>query len=505
MSMARHLWRGSALGVVEQGVRAAVALALTPLMALKLGAANFGLWVLMTGVFSQFALLDPGLQTSLPRFLVSADLDRRRSSASTGLALFVVVALVSAVLTLAVWLALPWFVRGADVLSAARHMAWLLGGASVVIAVTRVMVLHLQSELRRDLIAVTGVVRVLVCGALTGWLLLAHGGGLIEVAAVQSLGACVEALWLGWCGRAVLADVQRAWVRRAMARELLGYSGWAYAISVCERLRSGLDAFVLGWLRGSAAAGVYSLGWRPVSMVSDTVYSGLGSQLLPAFGKLLEHGGPAHVGDAFRLVMRLSARVATAAAVLVLALGPAFLRVWVPQHADAALPVLLCLAVPFAVQVAQVPAVHLLYALSKHRALALAQMAMLLLNVVLSVVLARRLGVVGAALGTAIEIAALHTVVAPVLMARLAHVSAAEFLLRCQALPMLASLAGMAPAAVVLLRWLSASPSIPALCFAGAALVLWCSVWLVISGGRADWIVLRGLLSPQDAALRSVR
>jgi len=66
-----------------------------------------------------------------------------------------------------------------------------------------------------------------------------------------------------------------------------------------QRLRSALDGFVLGWLRGSQAAGVYNLGARPVCMAFDTVYAAIGTQLPPAFTPFRRTGHHPRLGPAF--------------------------------------------------------------------------------------------------------------------------------------------------------------------------------------------------------------
>lgn len=473
----RHLLRGSFLGTADQVVRAIAALVVTPVMVAALGVADFGVWVLLTGLFSQFVLLDPGLQSSLPRFLIQKDAGELRAVASTAQRIYGIVTAASVLLTFFIWVVMPWFITDAARLVTARSIVILLGAATVVGTLTRLPALYLQSLMRRDLIAGIAIVRVAVSAAVVLWLLLLRGGGLLDVALVQVSGAVVESLLLAWCGRGLFPSIRRRWVDRTVARTLLGFSGWAYLISMCERLRSGLDGFVLGWLRGSQAAGVYSLGARPVCMAFDTVYACIGTQLLPAFTRLRESGGHARLGAAFILITRLSAYLSFLSAGMILVLGPAFLHWWVPAQATEAVPVLLCLALPFALQMAQVPAIHLLYAVAEHRALALAQTAGLVLNVALSIVFARWLGIVGAALGTAVEILLLHGLVMPMLIARKAHVAPAKFLWGAQMVPLLASAAAIAGPALVIGKWMPPQPTVWHLLTAAAAMCAWLACW----------------------------
>lgn len=456
MNIGRQLIRGSLLSGAEQAVRAVAALAITPVMVSGLGVADFGIWVLLAAFFSQLVLLDPGLQASLPRFFSKPDARgddaELRAVASTGFAIYLLVTAATMAVAAVVWLLMPCLIADTSRLESARWSALMIGVSTSITALTRLFPVFLISRLRREVISFTAIARVVICTAVIAWLLMEKGGGLIEVAAVHSAGGVIEALALVWFGRDLLPRIRAGDASRATARSLLSYSGWSYLISVSERLRSGLDGFVLGWLRGSPAAGVYSLGLRPVTMVFDTVYACIGNQLLPAFTRIQETGGRERLVEAFLRVTRLSAFVSFLSAAVVTGIGPDFLRWWIPDQAEAAAPVLLWLALPFALQSAQAPAIHLLYALAEHRSLALAQAAGVLLNLALSILFARWFGIVGAAMGTAVEIFLLHGLVMPWLIAKQAGVSAVRFIWRGQAIPLLIALPLLA---VAWWRWIA--------------------------------------------------
>ena len=505
MSASKLLFRGSLLSGADQLVRAVAALVLAPIVITRLGVGDFGAWVLLSGLFSQFTLLDPGLSSSLPHFLSAPDArgDEKelRSVASTAFMTYLVITWVSVLLTAIIWLALPMMVNDPRLMSSCRMLTAALGAATCFGSLTRVFPMFLQSRLRRDVISVIGVTRVVVCNALIWWLLARHGAGLEMMGLVHAGGGIVESLVLVVCGRDLLPRIRPRWATKDMARRIMGFSGWSYLITTSERFRSGLDGFILGWLRGSPAAGLYSLGLRPVAMVSETVYACIGNQLLPTFSRLREASGREHLHDAFVIVTRLSAIVSAFCCCLVLVLGPPFLQWWVPGQAGLAIPVLLCLAIPYALQTAQVPAIHLLYALAEHRALALAQSAAVGLNLVLSCVLAWWLGLIGAAIGTAIDIAIIHGLVIPWLVARRCGIPMREFLGHAQAIPFVVCLATSILPLLAMFYWLPQTVSLTTLVLAGGGMTVWLAGWtLTLMPVRADLRALRQLtasLSPQ--------
>ncbi len=209
-----------------------------------------------------------------------------------------------------------------------------------------------------------------------------------------------------------------------------------------------------------------------------------------------ESGDHERLNAAFLLITRLSAWLAMSAAGAALALGPSFLRWWVPEHAEEAAPVLLCLALPLGLQLAQVPAVHLLFALAQHRALALVQCAGMVVNLTLSLVLARWLGIVGAALGTAVEIILLHGLVMPLLIARKAGMPASVFMWRGQMVPLLACAVAAVVPAMMITHWMPLQPTVWQLVVAASGTGAWLAGCAgVFRTGRAEVGELNRLLS----------
>jgi hypothetical protein len=87
-----------------------------------------------------------------------------------------------------------------------------------------------------------------------------------------------EALALAWLGRSLLQRFAGRWSSKAAARRLLGLRV-SYLYVTSERLRSGLDGFVLG-----SCAAVRQLDlWARTATRDDGVDTicGIGMQLLP--------------------------------------------------------------------------------------------------------------------------------------------------------------------------------------------------------------------------------
>ncbi len=446
----RKFFRGSVLGITDQVLRMSMALVITPLMVAHLGVARYGVWALVTAFVGQYVMLDFGLGASLPRFMAAArgrgDEAELKRVASTGFCILCASAMVCAVITGALWMLMPRIVADAALREEARAVLAALGVATIITLATRVFVVHLQGQLRADVLHGVAIVRVVLCSAAAIWTLL-HGGGLRELALIHAAGALVESLVLVIVARDLMQHLRLAHVTRASAEEITRYSGWSYAHNAGERLRAGLDPFIVGGVLGSAAAGVYVLGSRLGSTLYDTAYALIGGQLLPAFSHLHAAGRREELERGFLTMARISALLAALGAGLVCVVGPAFLKCWVPGQAEEAVVLMFILVAPFTVYAAQMPSVHLVFSMAKHRALALAGLAALVLNLVLSIVLTRMIGIRGAAIGTAVDLLLLHGVVLPWLVIHFSGLSWSAVAWRGLWLPLLRGLLLFLPAA----------------------------------------------------------
>lgn len=459
MSLMPKIVRGSAIHVLEQVVRLGCALWITPRMVFFLGEARFGLWGLLAAIFSQFILLDLGLCSTLPRFLSRAigrgDEQDIRETASTGAVGMVVIGILAQIAGGITWLALPHFLAANHNLDEARSVVLALMVGTLAFWIGRPVMLHLQSQLRRDLIGIAAIIRVLICTPAAAWA-LDQGMGLIAVAWIHSLGAIGELVLLALFDRSFFGLVRWPWVHLKKARELLLFARWSYVLTTSERVRNtAADLFIVAAFLGSAASGVYSLGQKLAFMFHDIAYSVVGAQLLSAFSHLDGAGETKGLENGYVAASRISVQLAVIGGGMLCAIGPVFLQRWVPGQAADATPILLFLIFPNILCVAQIPARHLLMSLAKHRPLAITYLIGIIGNVILTVILVKTVGMVGAAIAAFVEMTLIHAFAMPWLVVSQTGMSwrlvAWESLWR----PLMRSTAVLAPAFILAHHWVS--------------------------------------------------
>lgn len=461
MSLMPKIVRGSAMHALEQFVRLACALWITPRMVYYLGEAGFGLWGLLSGIFAHFFLLDLGLCTSLPRFLARAigkkDDQDIRETASTGVLGMFIIAMLAQVAGAVVWVSLPAFLSEAHNLDEARQVVIALMVISLAHWGHRAVTIYLQSILRRDLLSLAAILRVLISTPLVAWA-LSSGGGLITVAWIHAGGMLAELLFTSLMARSFFPLLRLVWVRKSKARELLLFARWSYLLTTTERIRTsftGSDIMIVAAILGAAVSGIYSLGQKLAFMYYEVAYAIVGVQLLSAFSHLDGADDKEGLERGFATATRIAVLIAVAGGGMLWAIGPAFMQRWVPGQAAEATPVLLMLILPHMLAAAQIPARHFLISRALHRSLVLTYLAGIIVNIGLTYGLVKAMGMMGAAVSTLVEMTLVYAVAMPWLVVSQAGLSWRQVAWNWQWRPFLRTLALMAPALWLARHWLT--------------------------------------------------
>jgi O-antigen/teichoic acid export membrane protein len=132
-------------------------------------------------------------------------------------------------------------------------------------------------------------------------------------------------------------------------------------------------------------------------------------------------------------------------------LGKSVIEAWVgPKYVAASYPVLLILLFPTTLMLAQSVSGRTLWGLAKHKTLAWVVMAEGIANLILSIILVRRYGIIGDAIGTAIPLICTQVLFIPGHLCRLLGLRVVTYLKRAFVLPIL--LCGPMVAVLLLMR-----------------------------------------------------
>lgn len=405
----------------NQLVSIAGSLVVTPALIYALGDASYGAWLLVMSFVAHLRILDCGMSAGTVKYLAGALArgDRRRlvevHSASAGV--FVAAAGGALLATLALSFVLPAAFPGA--LRGQGALVLVVGLSAVLDLLVHPQPASLRSRsfyFVPDLIEVAtygvfkvGLVLYLARSGLSIWTLavLVLAESLVRNALVAGAG-----LWLCEWTRHASARA----IRRDTLRTLATYGAANFLINVGELVRFQLDSAVIGLFLSTAHITVYAVGMRLVSIAYQAV-GVIGAISIPTFSALHEVSDAEGYGRALRRTSFWTDLSAGFALANIAVLGKAFLTLWIGKPwVGEAFGVTLVMLPAYLVGLLTGPAAGLMMGAGRLRGLSALTVVEAAANLVLSLALARPLGIYGVCLGTAIPMVIFRGVVFPLVL-----------------------------------------------------------------------------------------
>ena len=439
MSVERRAAWGALTGGLSMLVHLAVAFVLAPVLLHRLGDASYGIWVLVLSLTGYFGLFDLGVRSAVVRFTAAhhatgdrEGLRQRVSSAlvaNTGIAAIVLLAAIAAA-----YLAPQWFHVPLAALSVVRAMVLVMGADAAAGFPCSVFGGVLEGLQRYAFLNFTQIAVSLGRGALIVAALHVGGGLLaITIAAVAAhlAGSCVI---VGHALRLLPALSLRAGLSRGALRAMGGHSAPAFLMSIADRVRFQADALVIGVFAAPAAIAYFALAAR-LSDVLGNVVQMMAQVVTPASSHLHAAGDNQRMREVLLRANQACAWLMLPGAALFVLCGKSVIAFWVGERYAGIYPVFVVLLSVKAMFFSQAAAPRVLLGIGRHgrfvRLLALEAA----LNLLLSVALVQRWGILGVALGTALPMSVTAIALLPRLLSRVTGVSALTYLRMVYAAP----------------------------------------------------------------------
>ena len=401
-------------------------LIVTPIIVGALGTEQFGIWALIGSILGFIGLLDLGIGPSLIRFAAEQRgreaRDETSELASTAFAIYLVLALVATLLAVVLAWLLPLVVEISDQYVRAAQIAVVLSVGSFLMRFPVGLFSYLLAgQQRYDVLNIGNLLGAVLYFGLAVIVLHFAGGGLVALALIAVVATAFRlVLPLFWLGRE-LPDLRlsRSLVTRRQARELLSFSSRNMLIQVASKVVVSTDVIVVGVIFGSVAAGVYGI---PAKLFAIAYIVGTASTTL-LFPLLSELEGASDRERQERYLLsgiRLGLAVVVAVGAPLVLLPDTFLEAWLPSDFDVstAAPILAILMISLLFAQPGHLLAQYLVARGRHSRLAVARLATVIVNLLLSIGLALWVGLWGVAAATLATEALSAIIVLPYLLRR---------------------------------------------------------------------------------------
>ena len=381
---------------------------LTPFVIETLGPEGYGTWALITSMTGYISLMALGVPMACVRYLAQhvAEGDRQRINQTIGscAGLYLIIGGIAAVIGVALMVLFGIY----EVPATFAREAHLAFGLMVVqvsagfIGLLPEGILFAHHDfVTRNAIRVGGV--ALRFGLTVS--LLRLNGSLVTLAAIQVVCLAFD-FGLSWLIirrryvglRVSLADFDRRTVRR-----ILSFSAYVLLLSAGARLAFETDALVVGAFLGVGAISYYAVANSLVIYLMDFVVA-IAAVVSPMATKLDTEGRVHELREIFLKWSKVALSLTIAAVLFLIVLGPRFVGWWIDPSFEGpsgrVLQILMLSCLPFLP--ARGVALPIMMGLGKPKAPTVGFLAAGVLNLALSIVLVKPLGLAGVALGTAI-------------------------------------------------------------------------------------------------------
>jgi len=379
---------------------------LAPFVVHRLGTTGYGVWTLVVSLTGYFGTLDLGLRQSVGRFVARymalEDDDNVNRTISNALAMLGAAALLGLLATVIANFSFGVFNIDRHLQADAR-IALLIAGVNISMALPMSVFNAILFSMERFDV----VTAITVGGALTRSTLvvvaLSRGHGLIALALITLFSSSAEYFSAALCAKGLYPRLRPRfqYLEVKRCRELFGFGIYRFIWIVANQLIFYTDTVVIGVFLNAAAITYYAIagslinyGRNIVSLAADT--------FSPAATRLDAKSDQAGLQDLLIMGTRVGLAVGLPLCLGFLFLGRQFIVLWMgPAYAISAV-YLVVLTIPQFISVSQYISAQILVGMAKHKVLAYVTLFEGLTNLLLSVFLVRKIGLIGVAWGTAI-------------------------------------------------------------------------------------------------------
>ncbi len=427
----------------------------TPLLIRFLGAEKFGLWTMLLSILGYVGMVEVGTYTTVAKrvaeCLAVRDMARLSRVLSTASIMYVAM---SVIVLLAVTILYAFLPRLYPHLTpedteVARAGLLILGVMQCVSFLFAIQSAILSGSGRLDIANRTST-GINIAQALANVFLVWRGYGIPALCLSGLISATLAGVLMRRQARRNLPGIQahRSHASAAMARELLKYGFRFSLMSIAGALSFSSDVLILGFFMPVAAIAQYVIATKLIGFISILTIKPMNG-VAPAFTHMEATGD--REGQ-FRLLTSsgfASMLIGLPFAIAFCALGDRIIAAWVGTGFSASYPVLIVQAFWIMLITPGGNCVNLMTATEKNLFLVRAYLVTAVCNVLLSIWLTARIGLIGPALSSLIAVAVLEFAILPFVTCRLFGFSLKAFWYRLLSPLALPALIGIAVAAAL--------------------------------------------------------
>ena len=187
-------------------------------------------------------------------------------------------------------------------------------------------------------------------------------------------------------------------------KKIFSYSIWIFLAVIVDKVNWSVDNFILGAVSGTAAVSIYSIA-STLNQLFINLSTAISSVLLPKMSKLVANNvSSEQLTDEMIKVGRIQNYVIFLMCSGLILFGKQFITLWVGDGFEESYYVALLLIVPVCFPLIQNIGLSIMQAMNRFKFRSISNSIMAAFNVIISVILAKKMGATGAAIGSSIAL-----------------------------------------------------------------------------------------------------
>lgn len=433
MGKAKKLIRSSLFGVSETVLTTGISLFMMPFSIFHLGDRMYGLWLLIGSFSGFYGLLDLGLMSAVQRYWSRAlglkDYEEANKVFNSSLVFFSILGLLVFIISIGVSSLAPVFFKDVTEINLFRKIIVIVGFGLAFSFPMRTFwalyAVHLRTDLHSRISMAQLIVRtILIVLFLTkGYKLLAFATIIIAT----DLGAFLALSLLSF-KTAPYIRIKRKHMQISQIKKMLGFSVFSFIGKIAGNISAASDNFVITGFLGLQAIPMYAVARRLLNYFGQFMHRIIGS-VMPVFSELEAQNSFDEIRDRFWFFTKISGYCAALIAGSLIIFGKSFIICWMGSQYSFAYNILLVLIIFSIINLSQIPSGQLLLGISKHKFMAFVNLGIALLNLLISILLVPKYGLMGVALGTCIAGCIGKFIIMPIYVCRQLNASVGKYFL----------------------------------------------------------------------------
>lgn len=469
----------------------AVAFVMSPYLVHTLGDSAYGVWTILSALTGYLLVLDLGISSAIIKYAAKYraldDKEALSEFVSSALIVYIGVALFIVVFTPVLIHFLIRYIDFDDSLSHLMPLLVFLTAVNVVFTCFRGLFEGIYMGLQRQDIQIALRVLQLLTNSVLIYLVLEQGIGLVGMS-WAALGT--QVFFLGIAAFILYRQYPEIKIRLskakfATAKTAINFGKFTFLSMLANQMVFYTDAFIIGIFLSAAAVTYYTIA-ATLAEYSQLLVLGICSSFLPYFSGIQASSDKEDLYNAYVMSTKLAIGITCLLCVGIFVLGYSFLEIWMgKKYADISTPILLILISIQLVKGPQTISYSLLQSVGAHKIYSYWQAFFAIANLVLSIWLVQRSGIIGVAIATAITQITFNGLVVPILTFRYLKIDGIDYLKRTY-------IAALFPASILalvlylLLDWRTPGGYLMLLTQAGIASAIYAVIYFFLVLGQTE-------------------